>query len=330
MKRYFSAAAITVLAGAIALLTGSAGATTPTTTGTWTSYPAQTYSTSTSISTGAAYQTAVRPPVNADGSSNWPAKRGVIPVQFDLLSAPTTITTTTKTYDPPVWQSLNQSPGVGVPGSVSWAKLALQPKLTLDDITNLSATYSFTTGDCFGGSLRWDIRLVHNGTPQTLEVYYGNPNGVPDPPGQSCSGAQSESGKNLLSTSDATLPTNRFEFLGGWGVPGPLYTTWADVLASTNNGTDQVNNLQLTLDSGWKADQIADVSDVTVNDNTWFPKTTETSSATVVGDFAKTCTLPDAKLRWSKNDATATGAVNEAESIQPKDTGVYYRQVDCK
>jgi hypothetical protein len=29
-------------------------------------------------------------------------------------------------------------------------------------------------------------------------------------------------------------------------------------------------------------------------------------------------------------DGNPDGDVNEAESIQPKDTGVYYRQVDCK
>ena len=40
--------------------------------------------------------------------------------------------------------------------------------------------------------------------------------------------------------------------------------------------------------------------------------------------------LPAAELRWAKNDATPDGAINEAESIQPKDTGQFYRQVDCK
>jgi hypothetical protein len=88
--------------------------------------------------------------------------------------------------------------------------------------------------------------------------------------------------------------------------------------------------VQLTLDSGWGGDQKADVSNVTVNDNTWVPKTTETTTSTVTGDFAKTCTLPSAELRWAKDDATPTGAINEAESIQPKDTGQFYRQVDCK
>ena len=60
------------------------------------------------------------------------------------------------------------------------------------------------------------------------------------------------------------------------------------------------------------------------------PKTTTTTTTTVDGPYAKTCTLPAAELRWVKNDATPTGAVNEAESIQPKDTGQCYRQVDCK
>jgi hypothetical protein len=42
---------------------------------------------------------------------------------------------------------------------------------------------------------------------------------------------RSESGQNLISS--PTAPPNRFEMLGGWGVPGPLYTTYADAVAST-------------------------------------------------------------------------------------------------
>jgi hypothetical protein len=118
--------------------------------------------------------------------------------------------------------------------------------------------------------------------------------------------------------------------LGGWGVPGPVYTTYADAVASTNSGTDKVVAVQLTLDSGWGGDQEADVSNITVNEKTWVPKTTETTSATVTGDFAKTCDLPPAELRFGKNDETVTGGVNEDASIQPKDTGQFYRQVDCK
>jgi hypothetical protein len=288
-----------------------------TTTGTWYFHPAQTFTSSSIITHGFTYQAAVRPPINADGSSNWPARRGVIPVQFNLLAAPTTTTTTTTTYDPPVWQSLSD-------GSVSYAGLVLTSTLTFNDIVNLSADYFFTTGDCAGGSLRWDVQVTHNGVSQIVEVYYGNPNG----PDQGCSDANSGSGQNLITTS---LYANRFEMLGGWGVAGPVYTTYADALASTNGGTDIVTAVQLTLDSGWRLDQRANVSNVTVNDNTWVPKTTETTTTTTTdGPYATTCTLPAAELRWAKNDNTVTGAINEAESIQPKDTGQFYRQVDCK
>jgi hypothetical protein len=322
----------------VALVALAAGASAGPPAGTWYFRPDQTFTSSSVVTHGFTYQAAVRPPINADGSSNWPAKRGVIPVQFDLLAAPSTTTTTTKTYDPPVWQSLQS----GWP--YTFLQLCLQkdlygpgycpdapatPALAFKDILNLSADYLFTTGDCKAGSLRWDVYVRHGANIETVEVYYGNPNGVPNPPGQSCNGVNSETGKNLIL--DPTVPVNRFEMLGGWGVPGPLYTTYADALASTNAGTDKVVAVQLTLDSGFAGDQIANVSNVTVNLNTWVPKTTETTTATTVdGPYAKTCTLPAAELRWAKNDATPDGAINEAESIQPKDTGQYYRQVDCK
>jgi len=321
--------ALLTVGALVALLLGGAAVASPTTTGTWYFHPAQTFTSSSVVTHGSTYQSAVRPPINADGSSNWPAKRGVIPVQFDLLAAPTTTTTTTKTYDPPVWQSLQAD------GSVSYATFCLVSlcaspgSLTFSQITNLSADYLFTTGDCKSGSLRWTIYVQHGANVESVHVYYGNPSGVPDPPGQSCSGLFSETGQNLISS--LTAPPNRFEMQGGWGVPGPLYTTYADALASTNGGTDLVVGAQLTLDSGFAGDQRANVSNVTVNDNTWVPKTTETTTTTTVdGPGVKTCTLPAAELRWAKDDNTATGAINEAESIQPKDTGQFYRQVDCK
>jgi hypothetical protein len=304
----------------VALVALASVASAATTTGTWGFHPGQTFTDSTVTTSTTSYKAAVRAPINADGSSNWPAKRGVIPVQFDLLAAPSTTTTITRTYNPPVWESLNS------PFTWSAAGLTLSPTLTFNDITNLSANYLFTTGDCYGGSLRWDVYVIHNGVPQVVEVYYGTPNGATHAD-QFCSGSNSGSGQNLITTG---ITPYRFEMLGGWGVPGPLYTTYADAVASTNGGTDIVTGVQLTLDSGWVSDQRADVSNVTVNDNTWVPKTTETTSTTVTGPFATTCTLPAAELRWAKNDATPDGALNEAESIQPKDTGQFYRQVDCK
>ncbi len=314
---------LTVLAAAsltAALGVGGIASAVTTTTGTWYFHGPQTYTdvTGTSV-TGTSYESAVRAPINADKSSNFSAKRGVIPVQFDLLAASTTTTSTTRTYDPPVWKS------IGSEQSLTYAGLNLSPTLTLNDITNLSATYAFTEGDCWGGSLRWTLYDA-NVTDGLINVYYGDPRNLAETGNQSCSGSYSETGKNLMDPSDSTLPTYRFE-LGNSGV----YVDWATILAATNQGADAITGAQLTLDSGWKGDQRADVSDVTVNDNTWVPKTVETlNPVTVTGDYAKTCELPAAELRWAKNDGTVSGGVIEASSIQPKDTGQFYRQVDCK
>jgi hypothetical protein len=298
--------------GICGLLGSAGGAAAADTTGTWSSYPAQTSTSQTTTSAGPpAYKTAVRPPINADGSSNFSARRGVISVQFDLLAAPTTTTTTTKTYDPPVWESVGSDTATA--NDVSLARLSLSPTLTFAQITNLSADYLFTTGDCFGGSLRWDV-YVDNSV-GVVHVYYGDPGGS-----QSCSGPASGSGVNLISNG----ASNRFE-IGNNGV----YTTYAAAAAAVQGA--HVTAAQLTLDSGWGIDQRANVSNVTVNDNTWVPKTTETTtSSAVTGPYAPTCTLPPAELRWSKDTASPPGAINEAEAIQPKDTGQYFRQVACK
>src|SRR4051794_36325264 len=305
-----SVVALLGMCGLLLALAGNAAA--ATTTGTWSSFPPQTSTTQTTTSAGTpTYKTAVRPPINADGSSNFAARRGVIPVQFDLLAAPTTTTTTIKTYSPPVWESIGSDTATG--NDFSFAALKPNPLLTFTQITNLSADYLFTTGDCFAGSLRWDV-FVNNPSVGVIHIYYGDPGGV-----QSCSGAVS-SGQNLIITG----AMNRFE-IGNTGV----YTTYAAAVAATQGA--QVTWVQLTLDSGFSSDQRADISNITVNDNTWVPKTTETTTSTAVtGAYATTCSLPAAELRWSKDDATPTGAINEAESIQPKDTGQFFRQVDCK
>ncbi|WP_157557542.1 hypothetical protein [Intrasporangium oryzae] len=305
----------------------SAGAVT-TTTGAWGFYPSQTYSDSTSTASGGVvYKTAVRAPINADNTSTFSAKRGVIPVQFDLLSATGTTVTTTRNYDPPVWESIwsNNVAGDASTNKDDYSTAVFTPtsSLTFNDITNLSATYSFTQGDCYGGSLRWTINVTHfdpvlqKNVSQNVYVYYGDPGGV-----QSCTGAASGSGQNLITTG----ATNRFEIAGSGA---PVYTTKDAVTPVV--GTDHVNWVGLALDSGWSSDQKADVSDVTVNDNLYVRKTSEViSTVTTPGEFAKTCDLPAATLQWAKDDGTAAAVVNEALSIQPKDTNGVFRQVDCK
>jgi len=94
----------------------------------------------------------------------------------------------------------------------------------------------FTTGDCFGGSLRWDIFL--SSAPGVIHVYYGDPNNTA-PSFQSCSGAYTQTGKNLMSQVDLTLPAVRFE-IGNTGV----YTTWATNDATPTGGVNETESIQ--------------------------------------------------------------------------------------
>ncbi len=287
------------------------------TAGTWSSEPAQTYTDSTTTAPGAtAYKTAVRAPISADGTSNFSAKRGVIPVQFDLLSAPTTITTVTRTYDAPVWESIGSDPNLT--NDYSYASFAPTTPIPLASLTNLSATYAFTTGNCHGGSLRWAVSLDWDGDgvrDGSANVYYGDVPNFTD-----CTTA-SQSGTNMRSLADLRVDTS--------SAGGTFYDTWDGLTALHPDA--RVTRASLILDSGWGGDQIVDVSDVTVNDNTWVPQSSEVvSTTTTAGAFTKTCALPDAKLQWGKADAAPTGAVNEETSIQLKDDGTYFRQVDCK
>lgn len=279
-------------------------------TGAWSLYPAQS---STSTATATLYQAKVRAPINADGSSNFPKRRGVIPVQFDLESA--TRTTTTATVGPVVFESITTDTDPA--NDYSFLKFVPTTPMLFADLNNLTADYSFTTGNCGVGSLRWSVPLDTNGDTVTngnLFVYFGTAPNFTD-----CTGLASNSGQNLIGVSDARFDLSQ---LGG-----PFYGTYADALALV--GGAKVLSTSLVLDSG--SEQRVMLTGASADGNVWAPQTAgSTVTGVVTTPFAKTCTLPAARIQWSKNDPTADGAINEADSIQPKDTGAFYRIVDCK
>jgi hypothetical protein len=307
---------LTILASA-ALLAGLivSPAAAATTTGTWAQYP-----------TGATvYQAEVQQPINTANTSNWSSKsKGAIPVMFKLSAG----------AGPAVFESIytdnvTTSDGDGVCGTGSQADhrndcaiLQFTPTagtLTFNQIQTLSTVYTFDIGDCHGGSLRWTLAVMHNGSEQQVHVYYGNPNGD-TPAGQSCTGLNSGSGKNLIN--DATLPVNRFEMAGGFG-GGPVYTTYAATQAVV--GGDQILRASLIIDSGWGGDQRLTISDSTVNDNVgqW--------NNGGDGTFTTTCDLPAATIQVGKTDPVTDGPINE-EPVQQSlfDSGNAFRVVDCK
>lgn len=298
---------LTAAAGAAsAVLLGGTAAAAPTTAGTWTLYPPQTQTT--------VYQAAVQQPINADGLSSWPAKKGVIPVQFALSSAEET--------GPVVFQSIysdNTSPndgggscytGSGADHANDCSYLSFTPSstLTFADITNLSADYSFTTGNCHGGALRWSVETSLG----NLFIYYG------DLPNYTDCTTNSQSGTNMIGLSDLRYDTSQ--------IGGTFYDSYSDALSLL--GSTPIEGISLVLDAGWynapDGDQIASVSNVTVNDNTFQPLPVGTTS------FTPTCDLPTAAIKVTKTAGDTPGDISEVSSVSAADSTGYFRQVDCK
>ena len=123
----------------------------------------------------------------------------------------------------------------------------------MSGITNLTAAYAFTTGNCHGGSLRWSI--VTPGTNKSIFVYYGAA-----PNSTDCTTAD-QSTTNMVSLTDLRVDTSQ--------VGGTFYDTWAHAL--TLAGSYAVTKVDLVLDSGWGGDQVLTLGNVAVNGNVWTP-----------------------------------------------------------
>lgn len=280
-----------------------------------------------------AYQTQVNPPIAADGSSNFPAKRGVIPIQFSLSSGP----------GPVVFQSIGSNGYYGWPlltgGTVyaddcSYLTFTPTTPFTFSQLTTLSAVYTFTEGDCHGGSLRWSVTVSTGTSTGNILIYYGLPqevgNGSPATggcnPNDAASGGQGQSGTNLIRNSAIQYDTSQ---LPG----GAYYSNYADAMASF--GSLEVTSVTLVLDSGWQqgpygsgGDQMLTLGNVNVSTSVG-TGTTDTFSPPT-GPVASTCTLPAAQIRVVQTSGSDPGAVNDVVSASAADTGDNFRVVDCK
>jgi hypothetical protein len=256
--------------------------------GTWELYPEQADS----------YETAVQQPINTDGSSNFKFNgKSVVPVKFAL----------SKAKGPVVFQSIFSD--AGDDNDFSFLSFTPSGTVLFSELTNLSAVYNFTDGDCYGGALRWSVRVSPSAS---VWIYYGN-----FPYFDECTSLPpdgSQSGLNMLSFTDARFDTSQIS-------PGTQQNTYAGAMALV--GDVPIIRASLVLDGGWGAngDQIVEPSSVTVNDNTFVPEDSV---------FVPTCDLPPAKIQVMKLSGTSTGLVNEVTSVQPKDDNEAFRIVDCK
>jgi hypothetical protein len=302
-----------------------------TTTGTWTQYP-----------TGSTeFQAEVQQPINTANTSNWNSKsKGAIPVMFKLSSR----------TGPAAFESIYSDNPANTANDFAFLSFAPDTAMTFNDLTDLTANYAFSLGDCHGGSLRWQVRVDSNsngvldpydpttnpGGDKAVFIYYGLPPSFGnDPDGAAgplsyeggCTPTSnlgaSQSGVNLLSATEK--PVLRFDTTQFNGI---FYNDYAG--ASAAAGTFRVWRASLVLDSGWQyapnGDQrLSPGTTATVNGNT------RQFISSAGGPFTATCDLPPATIEVSKNDPVVSGDINEAPvQASLADDGNAFRVVDCR
>lgn len=105
--------------------------------------------------------------------------------------------------------------------------------LKLSQLTTLSTDYKITTGDCGGGSPRFQVNI--NG--KNLFVYIG-----PSPSYTGCALNTWESTGNLLTSPDARFDTSQFD-------NGNFYSSYQQAFDLLGDQT--VTGIQLVTDGGW-------------------------------------------------------------------------------
>lgn len=298
---------LAMLAAIAAILLPAGSVSAATTTGTWVQYP-----------TGATeYQAEVQQPINSANTSNWSAKsKGAIPVMFKLSSR----------VGPAAFESIYGD--ASTDNDFAYMSFTPSPSLLVNQISTLSTDYSFTLGDCHGGSLRWQIRTSAT---QALFIYYGaypqfGNGGVNGCTPTSTLGTY-QSGTNMIGLPDLRYDTSQYP-------GGTFYDSYTHAMALI--GGLPVMRTSLVIDSGWQnadltgtgdgsGNQRLNVSNTTVNDNAY-----QFVSA-AGGTFAPTCVLPAATIEVIKNDPVVDGDINEAP-VQTSlvDSGNSFRVVDCK
>jgi hypothetical protein len=325
MKRsLFGAVALAAVALSVVLIGAAAGSTVTTPNGTWTAYPGQSTS----------YSAALQPPINLDGSSNWPAKsKGGIPIMFKLSSG----------TGPFLFQSIYSdgaspytgtgpcSTGTTAPhlNDCSYLQFTPNTQPTLAEISSLIATYAYTSGDCQGGSLRWTLYLNDNGVTRSLDIHYQpGENALSD---QFCQTGTSGTNRVDLTSTDPYVVIQGFTYSGTpYNFSSPYNVTYDEAVGQLGNLP--VLAMNLALDSGWGAhgDQVVNLTNATVGVGGATPYT-ETFTPQSTSGSAPTCDLPPATLKMTKTSGTASGVINETDTVQQNfDNGNAFRVVDCK
>ena len=275
-------------------------------------------------------QAQVLPPINPDGSSVWPAKRGVIPVQFKVNQATKTeervVTTTTTTVSKtPSFQS------VCGPNDTTPSILGLYDEIpagtTVEDITKVQAGFTWPQGSSVGGSLRWDIGTDLG----DIHIYYGDSHNWTGTGGADV---------NLMDATDDRFDDSNTSVAGG-----TFYNTKQQILDKFQGVG--VNNVSLVVDSCWTGvDQELSIDYAAVgingaNSTSTNPLDEQVGTPTQVvteGTWTEVSSTapvqtnePDAKLVVKKyNDGDPVEVLSETLTSAQADVGGNFRKVDGK
>ena len=308
MKRIRRLAVLATIVLAVPMVASGA-----TTNGTWYAYPGQ----------STVYRTQVQQPINASPPysvfRNSTTSSSVIPVKFGLLSGlgPFVFESICSDNDPAYKATCGGPTNTANDYSfLSFAPASSSP-ITFDGLSNLTASYAFTLGNCQGGSLRWSVWVDRNKNniddDGRLFIYYGAwPNFTDCTSADPLGVDTNQSGENMTTKTDLRYDTTQ------WG--GTFYDTYLGAQALAGNAP--VKRASLLLDSGWAGDQRLTLGSATVNDNTFTPAPPSA--------LKSTCNLPPAQIRVTKQPETGPPQLAPAISIQPADTNGWFRIVDCK
>jgi hypothetical protein len=318
MRRLLTLSAAAVLALA-AVLPAAASTFYPASNGQWGAYPGQ----------STTYGAAVQQPINADGTSNFKANgKTVIPVKFALSQGTGAFVFESIFSDNPAITANDYS-------ILQWQAKPSNGPITLSELTGLIADYSFFAGDCQTGSLRWTVTLQDGAAQRNLDIHYQP--GHDSLSEQTC--AAGTSGHNMvdLGSTDPYVVINQFTYAGTpytFTSANPAYnTTYSDAVSQLGNLAIVQNGISLILDSGYglSGDQRVTLTSATVGvGNGNAVPYTETWAPLPASPLTTTCPTAAAQFSISKVDGLPAGEVNEPLSIQPQDSNLLYRIVDCK
>jgi hypothetical protein len=257
---------------------------------------------------GTTYSAQVLQPINVDGSSVFNHKSRTIPVKYAVTQS------TQFAFESVITGDSGVTPASDT--AYSYASYDMPAGVTVSDLTDLTANFTWAFGANHGGGLRWQI-----GTPGgNIMVDYGDV-------ATSLQTGTAGSGVNMVNST--TAEENRCESVE---VGGTMYTPWSYVV--TNFGDLAVTNVVLVVDGGWDGlnthDQVLNLSDATVGYN--LGSSPESSTFTMPAASAPTQTnATPAWIHLYKVSGSTPGQIDETGIFSTQgDTGGQFRQVDGK